>query len=669
MKKLVAFLTLVLIAVSLLTSCDALFEPAEDTNGTDKTFDTVTIASAAEDFKSENNEFKNYLLAVTVKRVYDAESGVFSVSDETGTLKLSLLYGEDDKGARINYENLDNKPTSGDSLVIRANLKKDANDNLIIWRATILAHTDGEPIEYAIKDAREEPVGEEVEVEGVVAAITYAFGESPSGVILVDGTSSIYVYDDTIAKAVRVGNKITVSGTKAYWVLADEQANAAKFGYKGSCQIESATLVKNDGGSHEFDKSWIESTTVMDLLNTPVTENITTKLYKVNALVKEVPGAGFTNYYFFDIDGETSTYAYTQCNGADFAWLRAYDGKICTVYLTALNAKSTSSDCYFRFLPVSVIDEGYEFDKKDAPAYAVKYHGLTQIKNSYTGDPELILNTVVSSELLGFEGASLTFSSSDESIIKFTLQTDGTVLMNCPGIGTTTVTISARFENYSYSESIEITVSKQTVSDYITVEEALSKENGTEVVIKGIVGPSFVHANRRGFYLVGSGKVVSVSFTNAADLADIQIGNTVYIKGTKDTIKKNNSDDYTTHIFISEASLVYNEYGNAELPVDVIVDDEALADIVSTENSTVLFKAQDKVVYNDSQYSKTYSFGGITLYSSSATQYSLLDEFRGQDVTALLSVVNWNGKGAKLTLVGVITSDGVIYNEFSFEAK
>ena len=669
MKKLIALLSVAILAMMLLSSCGELFEPVDGAEeNEDEKFHTVTIASAIEDFEEKNNEFESYLLSVTVKKVYDQEIGIFSVKDESASIKISYLLGEDGDGNRINYEDLENKPTAGDRLIIRANLKADG-DKITIWRAFVLSHIDGEPIEYSIKDAREEPVGEEVEVSGVVAAITYAFGEQPSGIILVDSASSIYVYDEDIAKAVKVGNKITVSGTKAYWVLDDEKENAEKFGYKGSCQIEDAALVDNDDGSHDFDKAWIESASVKELLDTPVTENITTKLYRVNALVKEVPGAGFTNYYFFDIDGTTSTYAYTQCNGKDFAWLKAFDGKICTVYLTALNAKSTSSDCYFRFLPVAVIDEDYVFDQKDAAEYAVKYHGLTQLKSKYTGDPALLLDTLVSSELLGFEGARLSFASSDESVIKFTPQYDGRVLMSCDGLGTATVTVSASFGPYVYSDTISITVSKQAVKDFISVEEALAKNNGEEVVVKGIVGPSFVHSNRRGFYLMGSDKVISVSFANSDDLADIKIGNTVYIKGTKDAIKVNNSDSYTTHIFISEASLVHNEYGSSPIPSEVIITDEALSGIANTGNSTVFFEAKGEVVYNDYQYSKTYSLGGITLYSGSATQYSILDEFRGQEVSALLSVVNWNGKGYKLTLVGVRTADGIICNEFSFKAK
>ena len=41
----------------------------------------------------------------------------------------------------------------------------------------------------------------------------------------------------------------------------------------------------------------------MDIVNTPVTEDITTLVYKVNSYIKKVPGSNFTNYYLYDLDG------------------------------------------------------------------------------------------------------------------------------------------------------------------------------------------------------------------------------------------------------------------------------------------------------------------------------------------------------------------------------
>ena len=109
--------------------------------------------------------------------------------------------------------------------------------------------------------------------------------------------------------------------------------------------MDDAIVISNDKGSADFDKSWITESTVKEIMDTPVTEDITAKIFKVNALVKKAPGNGFTNYYIDDIDGVTGSYVYTQCNGGDFGWLDEFDGKICTVYLVALNAKASTSGC------------------------------------------------------------------------------------------------------------------------------------------------------------------------------------------------------------------------------------------------------------------------------------------------------------------------------------
>ncbi len=653
MRKLKLLIPILLVLSLLFVSC----APEEDEP---VTYDTITLDEAAAAFESDGDEFKSYRLELTVRNVKDESYGELSAFDATGAISVSMLYMKGENGARIEFSDFATPVDAGDKIIIDANLKLGDNGKLTVWRAELLSVTKGELKEDEIIDIRELEDGTEVTVDGVVAAKTYAFGMKPSGIILVDGTSSIYIYSSEIAEAVSVGNTITVSGNIAHWILEDEQANAAKHGYKGSCQIESATLVDNNGGTSDFNKSWIEELSVKELVDIPVTENITTKLYKVTALIKEVPGGGFTNYYFFDLDGSTGTYAYTQCDGADFEWLRAYDGKFCTVYITALNAKSTSSDCFFRFLPVAVVDEDFTFDPADAPEYAVKYHGMTQLKGEYSGDPALNLISSVSSELLGFAGVTLEYTSSNDSIIKFTVG-EGFVTMNCPGFGTATVTVTARLGGYSYSETIDITVEENDEIHSVSVADAIASAVDEVVTVKGIVGPSFVHANNRGFYLMGENEVIAVSFLSVDTLKDISIGNTVIIRGTRSAVKE-------TQIAVMDAELLANAYGEAELPAGAITDGVAINAVASTENTTGLYRVTATVGFNVSPYSTTYDLSGVQLYSSNApTQYSIIADKEGETVTAIVSVVNWNGKGYKLTLVAIETADGVLYNEYSFD--
>ena len=657
MKKLKFLLPLILVFTLLLTACN--LTPDTDGEG-EPQIETVSIADAKATCQTEGVGIDELYVRAAVKSV-DADGMV--IVDSTGELYVTGIHGEDENGGRIEYADLDVKPMVDYEVLVRISLQN-VGGVISAWDCVLIEakfSTDGFTV-MTVAEAREANIGEKITVDGVVAAITYATGPVPAGIILVDETSSIYVYNAALAAEVAVGNKITIGGTKDYWVLEDEQTNAAKFGYKGCCQLKDVTLFANDLKDNDFDKSWIEEISVKELLDTPVTENITSKLYKVTALVQEKPGNGFTNFYLYDLDGTTGTYSYSQCSGADFTWLREFDGKICTVYVTALNAKSTSSDCYFRFVPVEAIDEGFTFDPADAPEYAIKYHGIPQFNKEYSGDPAVELLTSVSSELLGFENVALSYSSSDESVVKFNV-TDGKTVLNCPGFGTATVTVKATLGEAEYSETVEITVSQPLVSDYISVSDAIDAANGETVTVKGIVGPSFVHVNHKGFYLVGEGEVIAVSFLSVDSLKDIAIGNEIIIKGTRSTIKD-------TQISITDAETVVNYYGNRDYPAGTVIEGVALGDISAIADTTKIYKVRATVKFVDGQYSDTYNLvsgsSDIQLYSSNASMYKLLEAFIGQEVDVEVTVCNWNGKAYKLCAVAVITSEGKIFNEYSF---
>ena len=431
---------------------------------------------------------ERYYIAAKIDSVKNPAYGQMTVSDATGTIDV---YGSYSADGEIGYASLEEKPYAGDWVLIYCTLQT-FNGAPEVKSAWIIDYSTVEEdisdyTEMSIADAREAATGTKAVIEGVVARITYANGKVPSGVILVDGTSSIYVYDGDIAGNVQIGNKIKVAASKTYWILDTEINNANKFGYKGCNQLENAILVSNDKGTHDFDKSWITETTVKEIMDTPLTEDITSLVYKVTALVKRVDGTGFINYYIDDIDGVTGTYVYTQCNGGDFEWLDEFDGKFCTVYLTVLNAKSTSSGCVWRFLPVAVSDDGYTFDVNDAAEYAVTYHGLTQFLNSYTGDPAIVLETLVSSELLGFEGAALSYSSSNEDVIYFTNE-EGTVTFHAKGTGTATVTVSATHNGKTYSDTIEITI-EENVATKLTGRSVTLDTSSPSIILRSILIP------------------------------------------------------------------------------------------------------------------------------------------------------------------------------------
>ena len=529
--------------------------------------------------------------------------------------------------------------------------------------------------DYTIKEARNVAKGTTVKVDGVVARITYAFGQVPNGFVLVDETSSIYVFDKDAAGSVSIGNKVTLKGVKDYWILEDETDSAAKFGYGGSNQIANVTMLDNDKGNNAFDTAWITETCVKDIIDTPITEDITSLVYKVNALVKKAPGTGFTNYYFLDIDGETGSYTYTQCNGSDFAWLDQFDGKICTVYLTALNAKSSPTGCVFRFLPVAVYDENYSFDLSKTPEYVLKYLALGQFNESYFANPALEVITSASSELLGFENATLTYASDNETVAKFTQNAD-TLTFECLSYGEANITVTATYGEYSATKTVKITYSEPTAADALDIAGAISAELNEVITVTGIVGPSLV--NKDGFYLIDETGVIAVVVKERSILAGLELGNKVIITGKRDRFH-NGTGTHAGQTCITNAEIDYNLYGSHDYSRDSFVTDMTVEQFVSLDKSvdysTTVFVLRATVSVTGNGYytlcTLTDGTNSISLYSSSANQYSFLTAYAGQEVTVEIAACNWNNKNFWVGCVLSATTDGgtTVYNTLNFDSN
>ena len=640
-------------------------------------FLTITIAEALEIANANpDGTTERYYIRATIKTLSNPSYGEMTIRDETGEIYVYGTYSED---GSLKFSEMTETPVKGDEVLLHCILStfngepQVKNARLIEYKHIDVPFDESNYTEMTIADARNAKTGDMVKVSGVVARITYANGYIPSGVILVDGTSSIYVYDRDIAGQVKIGNTIKVAGEKTYWILESESGNAAKFGYTGANQLESVHLLSNDKAVSDFDKSWIEESTVKEIMDTPVSEDITSKIFKVNALVKKAPGNGFVNYYIDDLDGVTGSYVYTQCNGGDFEWLDEFDGKICTVYLVALNAKSSTSGCVWRFLPVQVIDNGYSFDTNNAAEFAVTYHGLVQFLNQYTGDPAKELVTSVSSELLGFEGATLSYSSDNEGVVYFTTE-DGKTTFHCGDAGKATVTVTGTYNGKTYSESIEINVSENAEYDTISIADAIAKEINDEVFIKGIVGPSLV--NQAGFYLFDGNNMVAIRVADASVFETIAIGNEVVIKGKRDLWHKEGYEH--GQVCISNATVEANYYGNHDYltfepitgkNIEYLLGLDKL-DVIETTN-IYLMEVTIKVV-DAAYYSNIYVTDGtndLLLYCSNSSQYSWLKAYNGQTVTVEIAPCNWNSKaGFAGCVLAVVNEDGTkVLNTLNFK--
>lgn len=608
----------------------------------------------------------------TIKSIDNPSYGQLTLTDSTGEISV---YGSYSADGQKRYSELDEKPYAGDEVLLYALLKnfngtKEINSGWII--SFTRNQTNVDVNEYAAKTiaaARQEKVGAKVILEGVVARITYAFGMVPSGFYLVDSTNSIYVYDSQIAPQVSIGNKVKIAAERTNWILEDEQQNAAKFNYEGCIQVASATLLTNDNGSNNIDFGWVTDSTVKTIMDTPASENITTTIFKVNALVKEAIGTGFTNYYIDDLDETTGSYVYTQCSGSDLSWLKPFDGKICTVYLSAINAKSSTSGCVWRFLPIAVSYDNFTFDVANAPQFALDYYVVDKFVGTYNSDPKVELVTSVSSQLLGFENVDVTYSSADESIAYFSVE-NGATFFHTGKYGTTTITATAKLGNNSATKSIAITVEEPTSYDAVGVKDAIDAELGSTVTVVGIVGPSAV--NKPAFYLIDDDGVIAVT-TDSATLTSLSIGDKVVLQGKRENYS---ADKGTVHTCLTNATVLVNYYGNHEYSKKSFITGTTLQDFANLDHNedhtTEVRIVKATVVVASTKYYTNIKLedgsASASLYCSNANQYEFLKQFEGQEVTVELVACNWNGKNYYAGCVLSVTDSqgNVFYNTLNF---
>lgn len=650
--------------------------PEDTTEGTtDPEITTITIAEALELCGEEGNvTTERYYIRATVVSITNATYGAIIIADETGEIPVYGTYSAD---GEINYSAMEDKPYKGDQVLLHCILQnyngtKEVKNARLIEFTHVESSVDlNEYTDMSVADAREADKGTKIKLDGVVAKITFANGFKPNGLFLVDDTASIYVFDSDLAQRVSEGDKITIAGEKDYWILDSEQNNAATFGYPGSCQLANAHLIEQDNSQdYAFDKSWITESSMKDLMEISVTENVTSSIYKVNALVQKVPAQGYVNYYFYDLDGVTGNYTYTQCNGGDFEWLDEFDGKICTVYISPINCKSTPSDCFFRFVPIAVIDEGFTFDAANAPAFALKYHAMDQFAAEYAADPALELITSLSSELLGFQGLTLSYASSDEGVLSFAVE-DGKTVMHCNNPGTVTVTVTATLGEVSINDTVEITVNVTPSIDADTVKTAVDAAAGDAVTVKGIVGPSLV--NQVGFYLIDETGVIAVLTTKDV-MSTIEMGQEIVLSATKVHRVKDDATCYgQSHL--DNVTILANYYGSHEYSDATFVTDKTIADLCSldptVDYTTTVFVVKGTVSFPSGWGAVSINDGdnSFGLYHSGAAQYSFLEQFNGQEITVEIATCNWNSKAVKGCVLSVITEDGKIYNTLNFDAE
>ncbi len=632
------------------------------------------LAGTDESFTTE----EKYYVTGTIESIQNVDWGNMFITDGTTTLHVYGMYNAD---GTVGYGELEEKPVVGDTVVLYGKLGYKFEAEMKNAWMVEFERSEIDPdinldeySEVTIAEARDKAVAEKVIINGVVASISKSSGYSPSGIYLIDETGSIFVYGAKVAVSVSIGNKISVAGIRANYILEDEIGNAEKYGYEGCIQLEQPELISNDYGNNEFDTSWIEEATVKELMDTPVTNNITTNIFKVNALVTKSVNPGYVNYYLNDIDGVSGSYVYTMNNGGDFTWLDEFDGKICSMYISVINAKSTSSKLIFRLIPIKIISDEYTYDMTYTPEFVVKYHGVDQFISEYDNDPAIELLTSISSELLGFADAKLSYASSDTNVVFFE-EVDGNVIFHTKNQGEATVTITGKYGENEYSEDLVITVNVSDDYEYVDVITAINTEDENIVIVKGIVGSSLV--NQSGFYLIDETGVIAIK-CDASELVDLKLGHEVIVQGNRIHFKAMEGVAIGQSCLLDSTILVNyygkHEYSNASFDstgktITELKEYDALVDY-----SFNVFTITATVSLQGGGYSSSYvlldSDGttSIRLYASGAGQYSFLADFAGKEVTVELALCNWNNKNYYTgCIISVIDGDTKVINDLNFK--
>ena len=601
-----------------------------------------------------------------------------------GTDEL-FVYGVWSKDKTKRYDQLEDKPVINDTVLLRGPLKRFNesielnNSKLYKMEKNPLPEIDlTEYDELSILAARNKEVNSKVVIEGVVAQITNMNNKTPNGVYIVDETNAMYIHSSNIALAVKVGDRIKVAGKRVNFILESETENAIKYGYEGAIQLDEAYLIEHSKDQQDFNTDWIESYTIKELLETsPNERNITGTIYKVNAFINKVPGNGFINYYFNDLDNKTGSYVYTMNNGSDFSWLDEYDGQLKTVYLSVINAKATNSGLVYRFVPIKIVED-FEYEQSYNPEFAVKYFGVDQFEKQYVEgfSPDLELITNVTFEKLNIENVKLNYSSSNTNVIYFEL-VDDKVILKTNEAGKAKISIIGIDNDNSFKIEIEIEVVKYESDEFISVLEAIEKENKEKVRVKGVVGASLV--NQVGFYLIDETGAIPVRMSKD-ELAKLKLGNLVIIEGTKDEFRKeyneNNELIFVGQLVIDDSVIIANLQGEHTYSTNSFKTDKQLKDFIdldkTIQHSKDIYIFEATIKYTETPYYTRYELiddegNAMNIYSSNGSQLSFLYDYRNLKVIVEFSVVNWNAKKYVGSILSITYENEKIVHNSNFK--
>ncbi len=514
--------------------------------------------------------------------------------------------------------------------------------------------------------------GESVFVSGVVAFVVYGTTKNiPVGFYLYDNTDAIYVYSYDFAALVEVGDQVVISGNFTQYIDESSLSSAQYAGYTGAKQIVPLTCEIVSKGN-ELPTSFIVETSIADLCKIPVSENITSNVYKVVARINRSQGNGFVNYYFNDLNGVDSYYAYTTANGADLEWLNEYDGEVRECIIAVQNCKLSASGNFWRIVPLQILDK-VEVSDETYVEYALD-RLVTQFASSYTSVCDF--NVVNTDSLL--EGSKVSYSSNSNGVtikevadgynVALDFDTEAVVM---------SVVITVEYNGITLSREVSFECSSDKPEfDTITIEEARKAAKGDKVVIEGyVIGFLYMKGatTPAGFELIDETSSIAVFVSTAVDtqtdITKIKKGEYVVVEGYGDLYQPREDYNHTGSIRLNNAEVIYHDWQEHEIPSSWI-EEMSMADLVNNPSdnniSNKVYKTVMYVEKSTGSYVNYYIHDlndpsiSMIVYSqnSNATgpgEYEWLSQYAGKCVEAYVTLrIGAKSSGAFIWKAGVL---------------
>lgn len=551
-----------------------------------------------------------------------------------------------------------------------------------------------------ISDVKSLDSDSEVKIKGIVSRIINGTEKNvPNGFYVFDKTDAIYVYSPSFAESVSAGDEVEISGNYTMYIDSSSTTSAAIQGYTGARQVV-PTEVKVLSKNNDLPMDGVKESSIAFLAGIPVSENITSNVYEVVAKVRKSQGNGFVNFYFDDLDGVNSFYAYTTANGKDLGWLDQYDGEVHKCIIAVQNCKLSASGSFWRIIPLEINDKIEVSDEEYAEyslermikQFAPSYEASCNVK-LLSNDAKL-LNAVVSYEVI--DGPVQLTKNAEDSNLEITCTSE---LKNA------TIKVVVEYNGKMASKEVTfVCQEKQPEITTISINEARNKEKGETVTIKGlIVGFLYLKGSSQpaGFELVdetGSIAVfVSTAVDSKTDITKLVKGEEVYVTGNKDLYQPREDNNHAGSIRLNNAEVIFHDWQSHEIP-STYIESKELDDLIqnpSDNNITnIVYKTTFYLEKSTGSYKNYYLHAvsdpslSMIVYSQNSgsngvPEYDWLDEYVNKCVEAYVTLrigavssKKFIWKAGVLEVLGVVSTpdsvveyqvSGIIKNAFASE--